>query len=72
MYPRCLECRKIGAGFATVSGAHETLLDLLAEGNKVAARHQFSGTQFGALGSYPPSGKVLVTNYLAILFSGVC
>lgn len=44
----------------------ETLLDLMAEGNKVAARHEFKGTQLGPLGPYPASGKVLQAVYLAI------
>lgn len=52
--------------FTTFPDASETLLDLVAEGDKVAARHQFRGTQLGAMGPYPPTGKVLQANYLAI------
>lgn len=37
------------AEFATFPDAHESLLDLVAEGDKVAARHHFVGTQLGAL-----------------------
>lgn len=54
------------AEFATFPDATETLLDLVAEGDKVAARHQFRGTQLGPMGSFPPSGKVLKADYLAI------
>ena len=52
--------------FATFPDAKETLLDLVAEGDKVAARHHFCGTQLGPMGPFPPSGKVLSSNYLAI------
>lgn len=54
------------AEYATFPDAHETLLDLLAEGKKVAARHLFRGTQLGPMGQFPPSGKVLEATYLAI------
>ncbi|MBL8338569.1 MAG: ester cyclase [Rhodoferax sp.] len=54
------------AEYATFPDAHETLLDLVAEGEKVAARHLFRGTQLGAMGQFPPSGKVLEATYLAI------
>lgn len=46
--------------------AHETLMDLFAEGDRVAARHQFCGTQEGAMGEYPASGRQLRADYLAI------
>jgi steroid delta-isomerase-like uncharacterized protein len=46
--------------------AQETVLDLVAEGEKVAVRSHFFGTQSGYLGSYPPSGKVLSATTLAI------
>jgi len=54
------------AEFVTFPDATETLLDLVAEGDRVAARHHFRGTQLGAMGPFPPSGKVLSSNYLAI------
>ncbi len=54
------------AEFVTFPDACETLLDLVAEGDRVAARHHFRGTQLGPLGSYPPSGKVLEATYIAI------
>jgi steroid delta-isomerase-like uncharacterized protein len=52
--------------FATFPDAHESLEDILAEGAKVAARHRFRGTQRGPMGPYPPTGKVLTADYLAI------
>ena len=52
--------------FATFPDARETLLDLVAEDDKVAARHQFRGTQLGSMGPYPASGRVLDAAYLAI------
>jgi steroid delta-isomerase-like uncharacterized protein len=54
------------AEFATFPDAKETLVDLVAEGDRVAARHHFRGTQLGPMGPFPPSGKVLSSNYLAI------
>jgi len=48
------------------SDAEETLLDLIAEGERVATRSQFRGTQVGNIGSFPPSGKVLSATCLAI------
>ncbi len=54
------------AEFATFPDATETLVDLVAEGDRVAARHHFRGTQLGPMGPFPPSGKVLSSNYLAI------
>lgn len=54
------------AEFATFPDATETLLDLVGEEDKVAARHQFRGTQLGPMGPFPSSGKVLNANYLAI------
>jgi steroid delta-isomerase-like uncharacterized protein len=54
------------AEFETFPDATETLLDLVAEDDKVAARHRFRGTQTGPMGPYPPSGRVLAATYLAI------
>jgi len=54
------------AEFATFPDATETLLDLVAEGDKVAARHEFRGTQLGPMGPFPPTGRVLHATYLAI------
>lgn len=44
----------------------EELLDLVAEQDKVAARHVFSGTQAGPLGGFPASGNRMVVEYIAI------
>jgi predicted ester cyclase len=52
--------------YVTFPDATEELLDLVTEGDKVAARHMFSGTQAGALGPYPPTGKRMTATYLAI------
>jgi steroid delta-isomerase-like uncharacterized protein len=52
--------------YMTFPDATEALEDLIAEGNKVAARHRFRGTQMGPLGAYPASGRVLEATYLAI------
>lgn len=54
------------AELETFPDAHETVEDLIAERDKVAARMIFSGTQLGALGAYPPSGRRLTSDYLAI------
>ncbi|WP_020531948.1 ester cyclase [Flexithrix dorotheae] len=37
----------------------ETVIFMVEEGELVAARIHFRGTQLGKLGKYPPSGKVL-------------
>lgn len=52
--------------FLSFPDAEETVADLLAEGDKVAARHHFRGTQTGPMGPYPASGKVMAATYLAI------
>ncbi len=44
----------------------EKILDLVAEGDKVAARHHFKGTQLGKMGSYPVTCKDMDIEYLAI------
>lgn len=58
--------RFLRSEYETFPDAHETLLDLVAEGNKVAARHHFQGTQKGRLGPYPSTGKMLSSEYIAI------
>ena len=52
--------------FATFPDAHEVIGDLLAEGDRVAVRHRFRGTQLGPMGPHPPSGRVMAADYLAI------
>jgi len=44
----------------------EKILDLVAEGDKVAARHHFKGTQLGKMGPYPVTCKDMDIEYLAI------
>ncbi len=52
--------------FVTFPDAIETIEDILAEGDRVAVRHHFRGTQRGPLGRYPPSGKLMEADYIAI------
>jgi predicted ester cyclase len=52
--------------FETFPDAREEVADLLAEGDRVAVRHSFRGTQTGPMGPHPPSGRVMVADYLAI------
>ena len=52
--------------FETFPDARETVEDVVAEANKVAARHHFTGTQHGPMGQHPPSGRVMSADYLAI------
>lgn len=52
--------------FETFPDAEEVIEDMLAEADKVAVRHRFRGTQRGAMGPYPASGKVMAVDYLAI------
>jgi steroid delta-isomerase-like uncharacterized protein len=52
--------------YVSFPDATEAIEDLVAEGDKVAARHWFRGTQTGPLGPYPASGRVLEATYLAI------
>ena len=52
--------------FEVFPDAQETILDIFAEGEKVAVRHHFSGTQRGAMGSYMPTGKTMKAEYIAI------
>jgi predicted ester cyclase len=52
--------------YETFPDAHETIEDIVAEGNKVAVRHRFTGTQAGRMGQHPPSGKPMTAEYIAI------
>jgi steroid delta-isomerase-like uncharacterized protein len=45
---------------------HTTVDDILAEGDKVAARFTFRGTQTGAFQGIPPTGKAVTMNGMAI------
>ena len=44
----------------------EEILDLFAEGDRVAVRHHFVGTQLGPMGSYSATYKDMDIEYLAI------
>jgi steroid delta-isomerase-like uncharacterized protein len=50
----------------TFPDAHESIRFLVAEGDKVAARLAFQGTQRGALGPFPASGKTLSADFICI------
>jgi predicted ester cyclase len=52
--------------FEIFPDAQEIILDIFAEGEKVAVRHHFSGTQRGAMGSYLPMGRTIHAEYIAI------
>ena len=58
--------RFLQAEYLTFPDAHESLADLIAEGDRVAARHRFTGTQRGAMGPYPPSDRLMQSDYIAI------
>lgn len=58
--------RFLQAEYITFPDAHESLIDLVAEGDRVAARHRFTGTQRGAMGPYPPSDRSMQSDYIAI------
>jgi predicted ester cyclase len=58
--------RYLRAEFEIFPDAQETIEDILAEGDKVAVRHRFRGTQNGVMGPYPPSGKIMTVDYIAI------
>lgn len=52
--------------FEMFPDASETLEDMIAEGDRIAARHRFTATHRGFLGSHPPTGRRLEATYLAI------
>lgn len=52
--------------YETFPDAQEAILDIFAEGEKVAVRHHFRGTQHGAMGSYRPTGKAMNAEYITI------
>ncbi len=52
--------------FEIFPDAQEIILDIFAEGEKVAVRHHFSGTQRGAMDLYPATGKIMNAEYIAI------
>ena len=50
----------------TFPDARESIEDMVAEGSRIAVRHRFTGTQTGPMGPYPPSGKSLTAEYIAV------
>lgn len=58
--------RFVRGEFETFPDAREDVADLVAEGDRVAVRHSFRGTQMGPMGPHPPSGRVMAADYLAI------
>src|SRR5690606_10517750 len=50
----------------TFPDAHEEILDIFGEGDRVAVRHRFSGTQRGRLGPHPATDRRMTSEYLAI------
>ena len=58
--------RFLRSEYETFPDARETILDMFVEGEKVAVRHHFRGTQHGEMGSYPATGKTLNAEYIAI------
>lgn len=52
--------------YSTFPDAHEDICEIIGEGEKVAVRMHFRGTQTGAMGKYPPTGKTLDSEYIAI------
>ena len=54
------------AEYAAFPDAKEEIADMIAQADKVAVRVRFRGTQSGPLGSYPPTGRSVESEYLAI------
>jgi steroid delta-isomerase-like uncharacterized protein len=52
--------------FGAFPDACESVEDVVAEGDRVAVRHSFRGTQRGPMGRYPASAKEMRADYLAI------
>ena len=51
------------AELKTFPDIQENVIFLVAEGDMVAARINFRGTQLGQMGPFPPSGKVLDADF---------
>jgi steroid delta-isomerase-like uncharacterized protein len=52
--------------YTTFPDAHEELESVIADGNLVAARHVFTGTQDGPLRHHPGTGRRIRARYLAM------
>ena len=57
--------------YQTFPDAQEIILDIFAEGEKVAVRHHFRGVQHGAMGSYRPAARPLIPNTLQSIVFGM-
>ncbi len=53
------------AEYATFPDAKEEIAEIIAEADKVAVRVRFRGTQSSSLGPYPPTGRLVESEYLA-------
>lgn len=58
--------RYLRSEFASFPDGYESVEDVVAEGDRVAVRHSFRGTQTGPMGRYPASAKEMRADYLAI------
>jgi predicted ester cyclase len=56
----------MGMFFQAFPDIHETTEDVVAEGDKVAARGHFSGTHHGEFMNVPATGKQVRVSYMAI------
>ncbi len=52
--------------FEAFPDARETIEDMVSEGSKIAVRHRFTGIQSGPMGPYPPSGRSMTAEYIAV------
>lgn len=57
----------VAASHATFPDYHEELLDLIAEGDRVLVHMRISGTQEGAWGPIPPTGRRVVFEEFSLL-----
>ena len=51
--------------FQAFSDGQEEILDMISEGDRVAVRHRFIGTQDGDLGPFPATGRWLESEHIA-------
>lgn len=58
--------RYLRGEYETFPDARETIEDMVSEGSKIAVRHRFTGTQTGPMGPYPPSGRSMTAEYMAV------
>lgn len=57
----------IGMMLKAFPDLHVTIEDMIAEGNKVVVRMTMHGTQQGAFGSIPPTGKQVAVSTIDII-----